>query len=594
MEEFDSGIKAMEGVGTSTAGFVGMAQKGPVKGHPVLITSMADYQRRFGGYLSERAYGDKRFLPYAVEQFFNNGGSSCYVMRVCGEEKVTSTGEPEPGSPACAAAVLKAGSGKEAFLTLRAAAPGAWGNTVQIRFALQARNRVGVKAPLSGDSQGAAGYELESDCGLQEGDLVCLQQKGSDVSFGLVEKVKETTVSLKWLGTSAGSLQFAKEGENPEIPLPDVFLYLAEWVLSVQDDTASEQYEGVSFNPERSNFVENLLEKSRLICVKADPEKLEANALEGILKESGGLCTKIRLTGGSDGEIAAEETDSSLYIGRDGSPDVRTGLMAFQTLSDVSILAVPGITDRAVQLALVSHCERMGNRFAVLDMPRDAREVSQLQEYRENVDSGYAAMYHPWLQCYDSLAKRNACFPPSGAIAGIYARTDNARGVHKAPANEIVRGCTGLSVSYNETEQGKLNPKGINLIRALPGQGIRVWGARTCSGDGNWKYINVRRLFIFIEESIRVNTNWAVFEPNDEMLWSRVEGTIRVFLTTQWKNGALAGATAEEAFFVNIGKSTMTEDDILNGRLICVIGVAPVRPAEFVIFRITQKMENAQ
>ena len=144
--------------------------------------------------------------------------------------------------------------------------------------------------------------------------------------------------------------------------------------------------------------MENLLEKSRLICVKADPEKLEANALEGILKESGGLCTKIRLTGGSDGEIAAEETDSSLYIGRDGSPDVRTGLMAFQTLSDVSILAVPGITDRAVQLALVSHCERMGNRFAVLDMPRDAREVSQLQEYRENVDSGYAAMYHPWLQ----------------------------------------------------------------------------------------------------------------------------------------------------------------------------------------------------
>ncbi|MCM1305661.1 MAG: phage tail sheath subtilisin-like domain-containing protein, partial [Butyrivibrio sp.] len=254
----------------------------------------------------------------------------------------------------------------------------------------------------------------------------------------------------------------------------------------------------------------------------------------------------------------------------------------------------PGITDPAVQSALVSHCENMGNRFAILDMPLEYKEVSDLQEFRENVDTSYAAMYHPWLQCYDSLARRNTYLPPSGAMAGIYGRTDNTRGVHKAPANETVRNCTGLSVNYNDAEQGKLNPKGINLIRALPGQGIRVWGARTCSSDGNWKYVNVRRLFIFIEESIRSNTNWAVFEPNDEMLWSRVEGTIRVFLTTQWRNGALAGSTADEAFFINIGKSTMTEDDILNGRLICVIGVAPVRPAEFVIFRITQKMETAQ
>ena len=178
-------------------------------------------------------------------------------------------------------------------------------------------------------------------------------------------------------------------------------------------------------------------------------------------------------------------------------------------------------------------------------------------------------------------------------MAGIYARVDNTRGVWKAPANEVVRNATGLSVHYNEAEQGKLNPKGINLIRSLPGMGIRVWGARTCSSDGNWKYINVRRLFIYLEESIKANTSWAVFEPNDENLWSRVSGTIRVFLTTLWRDGALTGSTSDEAFFVNVGKSTMTQDDILNGRLICVIGVAPVRPAEFVIFRITQKMEDA-
>ena len=169
---------------------------------------------------------------------------------------------------------------------------------------------------------------------------------------------------------------------------------------------------------------------------------------------------------------------------------------------------------------------------------------------------------------------------------------DNMRGVHKAPANEVVRSCTGLSVNYNEVEQGKVNPKGINLIRSLPGQGIRVWGARTMSSDPSWKYINVRRLFIYVEESIRANTNWAVFEPNDANLWMRVEGTIHMFLNTLWRSGALAGSSEDQAFFINIGPSTMTQDDILNGRLICVIGIAPVRPAEFVIFRITQKMQE--
>ena len=175
-----------------------------------------------------------------------------------------------------------------------------------------------------------------------------------------------------------------------------------------------------------------------------------------------------------------------------------------------------------------------------------------------------------------------------------YARSDNTRGVHKAPANEVVRGCTGLDCQYNKGEQDILNPKGVNLIRSFPGQGIRVWGARTCTSNAQWKYINVRRLFIYIEESIKANTNWVVFEPNDELLWIRVSRTVEAFLTTLWRNGALAGTTTDEAFFVNVGRNTMSQDDIDNGRLICVIGVAPVKPAEFVIFRITQKTnENA-
>lgn len=570
VEEFDSGIKAMEGVGTSTAGFVGMAQKGPVRGLPVLITSMADYQRRFGGYLSERDYGNQRFLPYAVEQFFNNGGSSCYVMRVCGQE-----GENGP----------KAAQGTGVFLTLTAANPGAWGNAIRVECKLAVKNRVKVTGPAEKEKS----YKLEGAVGYQAGDLVCLQQAGEQKTFcfGRVQEAGAESVTLEWQG-DVSNLKFPNGGEEN---VPDAFLYLAEWGLSIRDDTASEQYESVSFNAGRSNFVDSVLERSQLVCCQTDESELAAGVMEQLCGASEEPCFAVELAGGSDGEIS-DNIDPAMYLGQDGAPDMRTGLAAFQTVSDVSIMAIPGITDKDVQGGLVTHCENMGNRFAILDMPLLSKEVSELQEFRENVDSSYAAMYHPWLQGYDSLSRRNVFLPPSGAIAGIYGRTDNTRGVHKAPANEIVRSCSGLSVNYNEAEQAKLNPRGINLIRALPGQGIRVWGARTCSSDGNWKYVNVRRLFIFIEESIRVNTNWAVFEPNDEMLWSRVEGTIRVFLTSQWRNGALTGATADEAFFINIGKSTMTEDDILNGRLICVIGVAPVRPAEFVVFRITQKMES--
>lgn len=607
VEEFDSGIKAMEGVGTSTAGFVGMAQKGPVKGLPVLITSMADYQRRFGGYLPEKTYGDMRFLPYAVEQFFNNGGSSCYVMRVCVKEQdsTVTDGSISNGSVK-AKAVLgnpntqdqnEDDAAKEAFLTLTAADPGEWGNAVKAEFTLQTKNRTEVTQTTT-EASGNFVCEVKDASGYQTGDLIRLQQE-KNTYFGMVEKINGKDITLRWQEEGADKLKVPDEEAKKENPLEgdaaSVFMYLTEWTLTVGDETASEQYESVSFNPERSNCVEHVLKKSRIVSISGNMNNLTKDIVTQMACKDTEPPFVMTFEGGNDGlEDGKIEYSADMYLGKDGVPDERTGLEAFKTLSDVSIMAIPGITDSTVQSALVSHCEKMGNRFAVLDMPVDKKDVSELQGFRENVDTSYAAMYHPWLQCYDSLAKHNVYLPPSGAIAGIYGRTDNTRGVHKAPANEIVRNCTGLSVNYNEAEQAKLNPKGINLIRALPGQGIRVWGARTCSSDGNWKYVNVRRLFIFIEESIRVNTNWAVFEPNDEMLWSRVEGTIRVFLTTQWRNGALAGATAEEAFFINIGKSTMTEDDILNGRLICVIGVAPVRPAEFVIFRITQKMENAQ
>lgn len=511
-EEFDSGTGKKEGVDTGTAGFLGMARMGPVKGRPVLIHSFADYMRQFGGYLSEQVYGSLRFLPYAVEQFFLNGGISCYVMRVCKTE----------GDGAALAARGAVGEAGKEMLTAEAANPGEWGNHLKIRFQLKLEDKAGIPEE-SGDS----------------------------------------------------------------------FLNLAMWRITLMDDFRNEQYEDVSFHQGHSNYLNNVLTKSRLAALRINASNLDAEQIKALLTtDNQGTYFDLELSGGADASVTPSQVEAELYRGKDGNPENSTGLKCFRNVSDVSIMAIPGITEPGVLTDLITHCADMGNRFAVLDMPKEYRKVEDLLKFRSLVDTSFAAMYCPWLSCYDALGGKNALIPPSGAVAGIYARTDYTRGVHKAPANEIVRGCTGLSAHYNETDQSTLYSSGVNPIRALPGMGIRVWGARTCSNDAYWKYVNVRRLLIFIKESVSASIAWAVFESNDEHLWVRVERTIRVFLTGLWKNEALAGAVCEEAFYISIGRHTMTQDDILNGRLICEIGVAPVRPEEFIIFRITQETER--
>ena len=356
--------------------------------------------------------------------------------------------------------------------------------------------------------------------------------------------------------------------------------------IEVKYDTIVETYEGCSLNIESPNFVTQKMATSELVMVEAKvteeivaPYKLISGNEDGEFL--------ISLFDGKNGTKSA--LSSVDYIGEDKGPGERTGIQAFIDNNEVSIMAVPGVTDPAVELTLVAHCENLGNRFAILDIPRNKKTVGDVMTHRDMFDSTYAAMYHPWVKVVDPLTKNTIAIPPSGSVAGIYARTDNSRGVHKAPANEIVSACVGLDCNYTTGEQDLLNPKGVNLIRSFPGQGIRVWGARTVSSNGLWKYVNVRRLFIYIEETIKASTNWVVFEPNDAVLWMRTKRTIEIFLTDVWRSGALAGASESDAFFVNVGPETMSQGDIDAGRLICVIGIAPVKPAEFVIFRITQK-----
>lgn len=274
-----------------------------------------------------------------------------------------------------------------------------------------------------------------------------------------------------------------------------------------------------------------------------------------------------------------------LYIGKDGGPGNRTGLKCFEEIDEISIVAAPGQTSPAIQDALLTHCENRKDRFAILDSPEVVQGgVDRLPRPR---DSKYGAYYFPWLQVYDP-ERGNVYIPPSGHMAGVYARVDNERGVHKAPANEIVRGALGLRYAISKGEQDLLNPKGINCIRTMQGGGIRIWGARTLSSDASWRYINVRRLFIMVETSIERATQWVVFEPNDQRLWKRVQRTITSFLTLIWRTGALFGETPEKAFYVKCDAETNPPEVVDAGQLIVEIGLAPVKPAEFVIFRIGQ------
>ena len=274
----------------------------------------------------------------------------------------------------------------------------------------------------------------------------------------------------------------------------------------------------------------------------------------------------------------------ALYIGRDGGPGARTGLKCLDEVDEIAIVAVPGQVSPAVQDAVLSHCETRKDRFAILDSPETITGgIDKLPKPR---DSKYGAYYFPWIQVYDP-DKGNIFVPPSGHIAGVYSRTDSERGVHKAPANEIIRGALGLKYNVSKGEQDLLNPKGINAIRFLNGA-IRIWGARTLSTDPSWRYINVRRLFIMVESSIERATQWVVFEPNDHRLWKRVQRTISSFLTLLWRNGALMGTSPEQAFYVKCDDETNPPEVIDAGQLVVEIGLAPTKPAEFVIFRIGQ------
>jgi uncharacterized protein len=361
--------------------------------------------------------------------------------------------------------------------------------------------------------------------------------------------------------------------------------------LTIRGSGKVEEFEGLTTKRGRQNAVTVVNQQSKLVHIE---EMAPAGAPA---RPNAGT---VSLTGGGVPQVSAPARLSPQdYVG--DSSD-RTGFGGLEAVDNVTMVAVPdlmaaynkGMLDseglRAVQLGLIAHCELMGDRVAILDPPPslNAQQIYEWRRDKAGYDSKQAVLYWPWLKVFDPATGKNKFVPPSGHLAGIWARNDNTRGVHKAPANEVVRGAVALEINITKGEQDQLNPEGINCVRSFPSRGVRVWGARTLSSDPAWRYLNVRRLFNYLEKSILNGTDWVVFEPNDIALWAKIRRTIASFLVMEWRKGALFGASPTDAFFVKCDSETNPAEGIDLGQVVCEIGVAPVKPAEFVVFRMSQ------
>jgi phage tail sheath protein FI len=385
-------------------------------------------------------------------------------------------------------------------------------------------------------------------------------------------------------GSSGGGSGSTATPPSPEgaTPSDDSFK-----VVVRRNGQVAEEFDGLTTKSGRQNIATKVNADSKLI-------RLIQTATGAIERPAN---TAVGLAGGTTG--APDRLEPRDYVGDVGD---RTGFGGLEAIDEITMVCVPDLMSafeqqsldlegvKAVQLAMIAHCELMGDRMAILDPPpgMNAQQVHDWRVNQAGYDSRYAALYYPWIKVFDPLSGANKFIPPSGAMAGIWGRNDDSRGVHKAPANEVVRGAVSVELELTSREQELLNPAGINCIRSFPGRGIRVWGARTVSSDPAWRYLNVRRFFNYLEESILGGTQWVVFEPNDDTLWSKIRRTIAAFLVNEWRKGALFGLTPDEAFYVKCDRETNPAESIDAGLVICEIGVAPVKPAEFVVFRLSQ------
>ena len=534
VEEVDRGPKPIEGVGTAMAVFIGFSEKAQLVESSNGETTTRDLLSKpqlvtnWSQYVERfGSFVEGAYMPHSVYGYFQNGGARCYVVSV-------------KTIPKAQAALLN-GEGKPALIA-RAKSAGFDG----------LRLRVKVEVPPAADSGAAAGKKGKAG---EEGAAPAAPPSGAAPFTLTVERER----------TSGG---WTAQEVVRDVTLAEV----------TREDGSKAA--GIAYKDNKGPALIDLVvpDGTAPLASLWPREQQQTLTIESKL-----------LSAATVSDFQGEVTE-------------RTGVEGLEAIDDITMVVVPDLMTtmpgqkldltmvKAVQTSIITHCEKMGDRVAVLDAPAgmSPQAIKKWRMDTAGYDTSYAALYYPWIEVSDPVTNRPINIPPSGHMAGVWARNDNTRGVHKAPANEVVRGATGLSYNITKGEQDTLNPNGVNCIRVFPGMGIRVWGARTLSSNPSWRYINVRRLFNFVEKSIERGTQWVVFEPNEPRLWGRVRRDVNAFLTTVWRDGALFGLTPDQAFYVKCDEELNPPESRDLGRLIIEIGMSPVKPAEFVIFRISQ------
>ncbi|HQF54077.1 MAG TPA: phage tail sheath subtilisin-like domain-containing protein [Fibrobacteria bacterium] len=666
VEETSYRAKTLEGVSTTTTGFVGPTRSGPVCLEPDLVTNLSEFEQVYGDGqpLVFGATTMPNFMWHAARAFFSEGGKRLYVSRTFLPLDTNKGAATSPYAPVDATAELiaaKTADSKlyldgharymvpvevqrpedptkpdsplkkvvENQLAIRYRHPGAAGN-LRVRVSAKlGRNLLGVdangKGVLGTLSQndlvwiyGSQPSETDAKKMEKKGDLYLAQWNETDTAWNFKPKsgdsvsidelvvspnsgegdtVRVVTLSISLL-TLDGSSEIAAWNGLPVHPdhatagmVDSLFVRFANTPASIGDARRTPLVIAKHVEIKTAFDVLPLILGGTISTPNSDNTILQFVAKEETTPKS---FVDLILTGGHDG---ARPTSTEYEGKSDPTKLYSTGLKQFEEIEDISIVAAPGITwgyagepqkqANATMALLIAHAEKMRYRIAVLDSAQ-GQTISDVRNMRAKIDSKHAALYYPWVKIVDPITRLEADFPPSGFVAGIYARNDVERGVWKAPANEVVRLATGFESNISKAQQEVLNPEGINCFRFFEGRGNRLWGARTISSDPEWKYVNVRRYFAYLERTIEKGTQWAVFEPNGDHLWANVRRTIEDFLLNEWQSGALLGSKPEQAYFVRCDRSTMSQNDLDNGRLICQVGVAPIRPAEFVVFRVGQ------
>ena len=666
VEEVSSGSHPIAPVGTSTAAFIGVTQKGPVN-TATLITSGAEFEKKFGGPYRILKGSQEHYLYYAVRHFFDQGGSRCYVVRIAHYDNAEIAGslQATPASRAFAG-TLPDGSAVSPALTVSAISPGVWGQELEARVATSSKFSVHLAGDIAAGNANQISLVVSDQ--VQRGYLLWLVEEVS----GRVEAVNPTTGAITFSAANpltAGSANFTGQ-LAPNIPVygPGFnYVGLTNQAAAVPvtagvpnpaggitvnsviklDGTSLRPGDTLNFAITQARVVVDRVSQSGTpvvtiaqfaaqalpafqasrsrvyardftIVVRRQNEILEVHENLSLVNTNRTDHVDVRLGPGSGASqyiTARDESglndltdlDNSAFLalqgGNDGlanladsdfigSETLKTGLNALTPIRDAAILVIPNASE-AVTKAAIAYCENRRDLFLILERPSNSTD--SIQAYRAKLSSKYAALYHPWIKVTDAVTGTPVLVPPAGALAGIYGLTDARRGVHKAPAGLDVGKvivANDVEVAVTKGEYDVLYPLAINAILKSR-DGVLVWGSRTLSADPDWAQINIRRLFIFLEKSIETGTQWVAFEPNDPTLWKSIERNVAAFLRIQWLEGKLVGQTEKQAFFVRCNAETNPPEVVNAGQVITLIGVAPSRPAEFVIFRIKQMVRQA-